>query len=88
MKIKIWPDVPFWDELVKKSPESTFFHTHLWHEIVAETYRDYSIATRGFEFDDGTRAIFPLIQTKAGGMLKGQGTFEIFCLWRLWRDNC
>jgi lipid II:glycine glycyltransferase (peptidoglycan interpeptide bridge formation enzyme) len=76
MKIKIWPDIPFWDELVKKSLESTFFHTCLWHDIVAQTYRDYSIASRGFEFDDGSRAIFPLIQTKGGGMLKGKGRLK------------
>ena len=76
MKIKIWPDFPFWDELVKKSPESAFFHSCLWHEIVTDTYWDYSIATRGFEFADGSRAVFPLIQTKAGGMLKGKGRLK------------
>lgn len=76
MNIKLWPDVPFWEQLVKKSPDSTFFHSPLWHEIVTLTYRDYSIATRGFEFDDGSKAIFPFIQTREGGILKGKGRLK------------
>ncbi len=76
MNIRLWPDVPFWEELVENSPESTFFHSRLWHEIVTRTYRTYSIATRGFEFADGGRAVFPFIQTKEGGILKGKGRLK------------
>lgn len=76
MNVTVWPDVPFWEELVKKSPDSTFFHSPLWHEIVTQTYRDYTTATRGFEFDDGSKAVFPLIQTKEGGILKGKSRLK------------
>jgi hypothetical protein len=76
MHINLWPDIPFWEEVVKKNPGSTFFHTPLWHEIVTRTYQDYAIATRGFQFDDGTRAVFPILQTKAGGQLKGKARLK------------
>ncbi|MCX5896510.1 MAG: GNAT family N-acetyltransferase [Proteobacteria bacterium] len=72
MEVSRWPDTNYWEELVSTSPESTFFHTLLWHEIVVRTYKDYSIATRGFIFNDGARAVVPIVQTKAGGMLKGK----------------
>lgn len=72
MEIKIWPDIALWDAVVTANPESTFFHTPLWHDLVVRTYEDYSIATRGFIFADGRKAVFPLIQTREGGLLKGK----------------
>ncbi len=72
MEIKIWPDIAFWDAVVTANPESTFFHAPLWHDLVVRTYEDYSIATRGFIFADGRKAVFPLIQTREGGLLKGK----------------
>ena len=76
MEIKIWPDVSFWNAVVSKNPESTFFHTPLWHDLVVRTYADYAIATRGFIFSDGRKAVFPLIQTREGGLLKGKARLK------------
>lgn len=76
MQIKDWPDVPFWQESVQASSESTFFHTPLWHEIVVKTFKNYTIATKGFIFDDGSKAVLPLIQTKAGGLLRGRSQLK------------
>lgn len=76
MEINIWPDVPFWNSLVKANPESTFFHTWLWHDLVVRTYADYAIATRGFVFSGGRKAVFPLIQTREGGLLKGKSRLK------------
>ena len=63
MQIKKWPDVAFWQELVSASPASMFYHTPLWHDIVTAAYPDYAVATTGFIFDDGSRALVPFIQT-------------------------
>jgi hypothetical protein len=76
MEVTKWPDVPSWEKLVKASDEATFFHTPMWHEIVVQTYKEYSIATRQFTFDDGREAVFPLIQTKEGGILKGKARLK------------
>jgi hypothetical protein len=76
MKIKIWPDISFWNSVVKGNPESTFFHTPLWHDLVVRTYSDYTIATRGFVFSEGRKAVFPLIQTRGGGLLKGKARLK------------
>jgi hypothetical protein len=72
MEIKTWPDLPFWEELVEQSPESTFYHTPLWHNIVADSFKSFSIATMGFIFEDGTHAVLPFIRTKAGTFLKSK----------------
>ena len=45
MEIKTWPDLPFWEELVEQSPECTFYHTPLWHKIVADSYKSFSGVT-------------------------------------------
>lgn len=64
-----WPDISFWEELSQKSSECTFFHTPLWHRIIVKTFKNYSIATKGFIFEDGNRAVLPLIQTSQTGLL-------------------
>ena len=76
MEVKIWPDISFWNSVVTGNPESTFFHTPLWHDLVVRTYVDYDIATREFVFSGGKRAVFPLIQTREGGLLKGKSRLK------------
>ena len=76
MQIKDWPDVPFWEELARANPACTFYHTPLWHDIVIKAYKDYSIGTRGFIFDNGGRAAFPFIQTKKGRPLLGKSRLK------------
>jgi len=72
MKIQNFPDVNSWEQVALTSPEATFFHTPLWHEIVVKTYKHYSIATKEFTIDDGTRPLIPFIQTKKDGLFKGK----------------
>ncbi len=54
----------FWDEVVSKSGNATFFHSPTWAEIISQTYPEMRIATKGIEFGDGTRAVFPLISVR------------------------
>jgi len=76
MNTTAWPDTRSWQSLVEGSSEATFFHTPLWHEIVVAAYRDYGIATRQFLFEDGARAVFPFIQTKKGGIIRGKSRLK------------
>lgn len=55
----------FWDDVVKSSQYATFFHTYEWAKIMSETFPEYSISTRGFIMEDGTRVILPLISISA-----------------------
>ena len=71
MEILDWPDIPFWKDLVSRDATSTFYHTPLWHEIVVKTFKNYRNASKGFIFSDGTKAVFPLIQVKPGGVFRG-----------------
>lgn len=59
----------FWDDVVAKSNHATFFHTYTWAKIISDTFPEYSISTKGFVFDDGTKAVLPLLSTRMG--LKG-----------------
>ncbi len=58
-----------WDDVASKCDYATFFHTYTWAKIITDTYDNYKIATKAFIFDDGTRVIFPLIETSSS--LKG-----------------
>ena len=76
MHIKKWPDIAFWQEIASASPASTFYHTPQWHDIVTAAYPDYAVATTGFIFDDGSRAVVPCIQTKKGRPLLGKSRLK------------
>lgn len=76
MQITAWPDIPFWEELAAAHPAATFFHSPLWHEIVTGAYPGYDTATLGFAFDDGSRAVLPMIRTKRAGLLRGKARLK------------
>ena len=50
----------FWEDVAARSSHATFFHTPHWSDIISKTFGHTDI-TSGFMFDDGTRAIFPLM---------------------------
>lgn len=51
-----------WEDIVRRSDESTFFHTPAWAEILEHAY-GYETASRLFVFDDGTEILLPLLKT-------------------------
>jgi len=62
-------DSSFWEEVARACPHATFFHTPYWSELMSSTF-SYVDITKGFVFDDGTRAVFPLMCRK-GSLSKG-----------------
>jgi len=72
MQVHTWPDTAQWDAVALASPEATFFHAPVWHEIIAAIYKSYTTATLQFSFDDGVRAVLPCIQTRPGSLLRGR----------------
>jgi hypothetical protein len=53
----------FWNELVENCSYATFFHTPYWSDLMAKTF-SYMDITKGFVFDDGSRAVLPLMRRK------------------------
>ena len=53
----------FWEDVAGSCLYATFFHTPYWSELMEKTF-SYVDITKGFIFDDGTRAVFPFIQQK------------------------
>jgi lipid II:glycine glycyltransferase (peptidoglycan interpeptide bridge formation enzyme) len=72
MQVHTWPDTAQWAPVVQASPEATFFHAPVWHEIIAAVYKGHATATLQFSFEDGTLAVLPCIQTRRGGLLRGK----------------
>jgi len=60
MKIINNPNPVFWKDVVKACSFATFFHTDTWASVMAETFRLKDI-TRAFIFDDGTKAVLPIL---------------------------
>jgi CelD/BcsL family acetyltransferase involved in cellulose biosynthesis len=57
-------DKNFWWNVARRCDHATFFHTPLWHQLAAETYRNYRDVTLGAEFENGTCAVLPLLETR------------------------
>lgn len=72
MKVIEKPSIEFWEEIVRSCDYATFFHTPDWAEVLQQTYKDYSMATKGFIFKDGTKAILPMmsVNIRLRGFLK------------------
>lgn len=65
-------DQAYWEEISRVCSYATLFHTHYWSKIMSDTF-GYDDITKGFIFDDGTRAVFPLMKRNVsclGGLLK------------------
>ena len=57
---------PKWDEIVRNSENSYFFHTHAWAKILEATY-GYRIATRLYEIE-GNEVLVPMMEGKKYGL--------------------
>lgn len=60
------PTPDFWSDIAAHSECATFYHTPAWAKTLAATYPEYHVAPRGFMFDDGTRALMPLLCSQQG----------------------
>lgn len=69
MQVLPLPSFDHWEEVVRNSPQATFFHTPTWVRVIEKTYPRYSNATVGFIFEGGTRAILPLVAEEGHGAL-------------------
>ena len=67
MKVEIIKNVPkeLWDEIIDKSDHATFYHTYTWSKILEKSYLGWKDCTRAFMFDDGTKAILPLMNRRS-----------------------
>ncbi len=63
------PTIEFWEEVAMNCDYSTFFHTHIWTQILTNTYPKLFNASKGFILRDGTKVILPLIGWKRMGGL-------------------
>lgn len=70
MEIIEQPTREFWQEVVSSSSAATFYHTPLWVHTLARSYPEYEAAPRGFVFDDGTRALLPMLCSRHGFLKK------------------
>jgi len=64
------PSIEFWEEVVSKCECATFYHTYLWSKVLAEAYPIYEVCPKGFIFDDGTKALIPILRSKSKGFFK------------------
>lgn len=56
-----------WWDVAQHCPYATFFHTPLWNEIARWYHPQLRDCSVGFVTEGGTRAIFPLLETKRIG---------------------
>lgn len=61
-KLLINVDDDLWCEIANSSGLTTFYHTPAWTNILCETFPKWKNATFGLEFEDGNRAVFPVLQ--------------------------
>ena len=70
MKVIEAPSLEMWEEVASQCEWATFYHSPLWSKVLTETYSHYLISAKGFLFDDGSKALLPLIGYKRGSFLK------------------
>jgi hypothetical protein len=58
------PDTDFWWAVVQNCSYATFYHTPLWHQLAEQTDSARRDHTLGITFDNGTHAVFPLLQER------------------------
>jgi CelD/BcsL family acetyltransferase involved in cellulose biosynthesis len=60
-----------WQAIADGSSSATFFHTPLWFSVFAVGNPATKVSARMYCFEDGTKAVFPLlVRTRAGGLLR------------------
>jgi hypothetical protein len=63
MKVIEKVDLSFWLDVAKSCSYATFYHTPYWAQLMTDTFA-YIDETRGFVFDDGTKAVFPFMRIR------------------------
>jgi CelD/BcsL family acetyltransferase involved in cellulose biosynthesis len=58
------PSADFAWAVVDDCPYATFYHTPLWHRLAVESGAAHKDRAFGVEFDNGTRALLPLLQKR------------------------
>lgn len=53
-----------WQEVSRQCSYATFFHTPLWLGVFPKSFPRTRIATKKFQFENGSVAIFPLLERK------------------------
>lgn len=56
------PDLLTWQNIVENNPYATFYQTPTWARIICSTFPMWQNASIGIDFDDGNRAIIPLLK--------------------------
>jgi|GEM_PF-2096466 len=65
----ISPSLDQWQEFVEKLPDFSFFHLPVWYRVHEQSYPNYQIATKMFQFSDGVAILIPLMKkTIRGGI--------------------
>lgn len=77
MEILENPPRAFWEDVARQSQAATPYHALLWPESLAAEYPDYQVAAIGCVFDDGTRALLPMLRS-ARGFLKRTVRYKSF----------
>jgi CelD/BcsL family acetyltransferase involved in cellulose biosynthesis len=69
-----------WSEVAARCPGATFFHTPLWLRTYARAHPGMRVATRAFAFEDGARAILPLVvHRRLGGLISIHASTPATC---------
>jgi hypothetical protein len=58
------PEPEFWWDIARNCPYATFYHTPLWHRLAVETDSSRQDRSVGAVFDNGTRAVLPLLEQR------------------------
>ncbi len=61
------PDVvtSVWTHVCERSDAATFFHTRVWADVLASTFRQWTSKPLAIEFADGNLMVLPLMQRQA-----------------------
>mgnify|MGYP000916899180 CR=1 FL=1 len=69
MEVITLPGRDIWDSIVRNTRHATFFHSPAWITILEKTYPGYRNNTRAFIFENGSRAILPLMVERGRGVI-------------------
>jgi CelD/BcsL family acetyltransferase involved in cellulose biosynthesis len=69
-----------WADIAAGCPHATYFHLPAWLAAFAAAYPSMRVTTRMIEFEDGGRAVFPLLsRSRAGGVYTAHTTSAAGC---------
>lgn len=65
-----------WQEVAETCPWATFFHTPAWASVYTQTFPRYAVASRGFVWDNGARAVIPFLAEEKKRFLQRKIKFK------------